>query len=112
MLKETQSFPEYASNPSGGDVLTTNLNMHYDKGDLAWILCASLACWLITPVRICGVLIYIGYWTIIRRNVAAEICFCDAPTVAFLRGRCRFAILDVRFFNDNVSFQFFNYWES
>ena len=47
---EALTFPDYAVNPNGGDVLVDNLNLHYDKGDMAWVLCATLFCWQITPV--------------------------------------------------------------
>jgi len=51
MSVEELTFPEYVVNPSGGDVLVDNLNVHYDKGDMAWVLCATLFCWQITPVQ-------------------------------------------------------------
>jgi len=50
MSVEELTFPEYTTNPNGGDVSTTNLNLYYNKGDLTWILVASLVCLLIAPV--------------------------------------------------------------
>ncbi|KAK4653416.1 hypothetical protein QC762_507100 [Podospora pseudocomata] len=42
-------WPEWSSNPDGGDPLTQNLNAPYDKGDLAWLLVCTILCWQITP---------------------------------------------------------------
>ncbi|KAF1949523.1 ammonium transporter [Byssothecium circinans] len=43
------SFPEYGIDPLGGDVLTQDLNAPYDKGDICWMLVATILCWQITP---------------------------------------------------------------
>ncbi|KAJ1333856.1 ammonium transporter [Microdochium nivale] len=39
----------YEDNPYGGDPLTQDLNAPYDKGDLCWLLVATIICWQITP---------------------------------------------------------------
>lgn len=38
-------WPEYAIMPTGGDVMTQDLNALYDKGDLCWLLVSSVLCW-------------------------------------------------------------------
>ncbi|KXJ92019.1 ammonium transporter AmtB-like domain-containing protein [Microdochium bolleyi] len=42
-------WPAYEDNPFGGDPVTQNLNVPYDKGDLCWLLVATIICWQITP---------------------------------------------------------------
>ncbi|KAK4184258.1 putative ammonium transporter [Podospora australis] len=42
-------WPEWSTNPDGGDPLTQDLNAPYDKGDLAWMLVCTILCWQITP---------------------------------------------------------------
>ena len=43
------SLPSYdASNPNGGDSLSTNINI-YDPGHIAWILAATALVWLMIP---------------------------------------------------------------
>ncbi|KAJ9644506.1 hypothetical protein H2201_000281 [Coniosporium apollinis] len=42
-------WPDYNTNPNGGDPLTQDLNAPYDKGDLCWILVCTILCWQITP---------------------------------------------------------------
>ncbi|GAB7362405.1 hypothetical protein MBLNU230_g2729t1 [Neophaeotheca triangularis] len=42
-------WPNYNDDPRGGDPLTQDLNAPYDKGDLAWVLCCAIFCWIITP---------------------------------------------------------------
>lgn len=38
-------WPDYSVSPTGGDVMTQNLNALYDKGDLCWMLVATILCW-------------------------------------------------------------------
>jgi hypothetical protein len=38
-------WPDYSVMPTGGDVMTTDLNAPYDKGDLCWLLVSSVLCW-------------------------------------------------------------------
>ncbi|KAI0007069.1 ammonium transporter [Xylariaceae sp. FL0662B] len=42
-------WPDYATNPRGGDPITQDLNAPYDKGDLCWLLVSTVLCWQITP---------------------------------------------------------------
>ncbi|KAK4164619.1 putative ammonium transporter [Cladorrhinum sp. PSN259] len=42
-------WPDWATNPDGGDPLTQDLNAPYDKGDLCWLLVCTILCWQITP---------------------------------------------------------------
>jgi len=42
-------WPDYATNPQGGDPFTQDLNAPYDKGDLCWLLVCTILCWQITP---------------------------------------------------------------
>ncbi|KAH7128757.1 ammonium transporter AmtB-like domain-containing protein [Dendryphion nanum] len=42
-------WPDYNVTPTGGDVMTQDLNALYDKGDLCWLLVCSCLCWQITP---------------------------------------------------------------
>jgi len=41
-------WPDYAVDPNGGDVMTTDLNALYDKGDLCWMLVSTVLCWYVT----------------------------------------------------------------
>lgn len=43
-------WPDYGTNPQGGDPITQDLNALYDKGDLCWLLVCTILCWQITPV--------------------------------------------------------------
>jgi len=89
--------------------LTTNLNLHYNKGDLAWVLVASLVCWLITPVyRPSARSLMTGYWVAICRDESTESGFGNASSESVLRRRNRSSILDIRVLNDHVPL-FFNY---
>jgi hypothetical protein len=38
-------WPDYSVMPNGGDVMTTDLNALYDKGDLCWMLVSTILCW-------------------------------------------------------------------
>jgi Amt family ammonium transporter len=38
-------WPDYNVQPNGGDVMTTDLNALYDKGDLCWMLVSTILCW-------------------------------------------------------------------
>lgn len=38
-------WPDYNTNPAGGDPMTTDLNAPYDKGDLCWMLVSTVLCW-------------------------------------------------------------------
>ena len=40
-------WPDYNMMPTGGDVMTTDLNALYDKGDLCWLLVSSVLCWYV-----------------------------------------------------------------
>merc|ERR1711881_744497 len=42
-------WPDYSTTPTGGDVMTQDVNAPYDKGDLAWLLVCTCLCWQITP---------------------------------------------------------------
>ncbi|EXF81308.1 ammonium transporter [Colletotrichum fioriniae PJ7] len=42
-------FPDYATDPTGGNPITHDLNAPYDKGDLCWVLVCTILCWQITP---------------------------------------------------------------
>lgn len=42
-------WPDWATNPDGGDPTTQDLNAPYDKGDLCWLLVCTILCWQITP---------------------------------------------------------------
>ncbi|KAL8335298.1 hypothetical protein RB598_009477 [Gaeumannomyces tritici] len=42
-------WPDYGTNPRGGDPITQDLNAPYDKGDLCWLLVCIILCWQITP---------------------------------------------------------------
>jgi Amt family ammonium transporter len=42
-------WPDYSVMPNGGDVMATDLNALYDKGDLCWMLVSTILCWQITP---------------------------------------------------------------
>jgi len=41
-------WPDYAVDPNGGNVMTTDLNALYDKGDLCWMLVSTVLCWYAT----------------------------------------------------------------
>ncbi|KAH7385245.1 ammonium transporter AmtB-like domain-containing protein [Phaeosphaeria sp. MPI-PUGE-AT-0046c] len=43
------NWPDYSVMPTGGDVMTQDLNAPYDKGDLCWMLVSTILCWQITP---------------------------------------------------------------
>ncbi|KLU81069.1 hypothetical protein MAPG_00164 [Magnaporthiopsis poae ATCC 64411] len=42
-------WPDYGTNPQGGDPIMQDLNAPYDKGDLCWLLVCTILCWQITP---------------------------------------------------------------
>jgi ammonium transporter, Amt family len=44
-----EEWPDYSTDPQGGDPLTQDLTSPYDKGDLCWILVCTVLCWQITP---------------------------------------------------------------
>jgi Amt family ammonium transporter len=44
-------WPDYTISPTGGDVMTQDLNALYNKGDLCWLLVCTALCWQITPVQ-------------------------------------------------------------
>ena len=50
-ITDIKEWPEYATNPEGGDVFTQNINAPYDLGNICWLLTCTIICWLITPVR-------------------------------------------------------------
>lgn len=112
---EALTFPDYTVNPNGGDVLVDNLNLHYDKGDMAWVLCATLFCWQITPVRnklTSQVLICLGYWVSICWYDETESCWYDVTAVSVLCIRRGDPILDLWLLNDYVSIGFSYYRQS
>jgi hypothetical protein len=41
-------WPDYAVDPNGGNVMTTDLNALYDKGDLCWMLVSTVLCWYVS----------------------------------------------------------------
>ena len=107
-ITEALTFPDYAVNPSGGDVLVDNLNVHYDKGDMAWGLCATLFCWQITPViNLClSDLTRVGYRFPIFRYDATKSCWYDATTISILRIGGWNSVLDLWLVNDHVPIEF------
>lgn len=40
-------WPDYNVMPTGGDVMTQDLNALYDKGDLCWLLVSTVLCWYV-----------------------------------------------------------------
>ncbi|KAL8365385.1 hypothetical protein RB595_004269 [Gaeumannomyces hyphopodioides] len=42
-------WPDYRTNPQGGDPITQDLNALYNKGDICWLLVCTILCWQITP---------------------------------------------------------------
>jgi len=107
-ITEALTFPDYADNPNGGDVLVDNLNVHYDKGDMAWVLCATLFCWQITPVlNLCpSDLTRLGYRVSIFWYDATKSCWYDATTISILRIGGWNSVLGLRFLNDHVPIGF------
>lgn len=41
-------WPDYSVMPTGGDVMTQDLNAPYDKGDLCWMLVSTILCWQVS----------------------------------------------------------------
>ncbi len=41
-------WPDYAVDPNGGNVMTTDLNALYDKGDMCWMLVSTVLCWCVS----------------------------------------------------------------
>ncbi|KAI4214584.1 MAG: hypothetical protein LQ351_003001 [Letrouitia transgressa] len=48
-LNYTVLVPYNESNPTGGDSLKNNLNVHYQSGDIAWLLVATPLVLLMIP---------------------------------------------------------------
>ncbi|KAF4126965.1 ammonium transporter, Amt family [Geosmithia morbida] len=48
-LPAITEWPDYSDQPLGADPFKQDVNSPYDKGDLCWLLVATILCWQITP---------------------------------------------------------------
>lgn len=48
-IAQITEWPDYSTNPQGGDPITQDLTSPYDKGDLCWLAVCTILCWQITP---------------------------------------------------------------